>query len=120
LRGRRPAPSDRSRLRRRIGSAGASVLRVTIFGSAASMGPATGEIAADRARETLDDLAALALHRYPHQFLAPRVWELRRNLTACDAACVALADAPDAPLLTGDQRLADPVEHRGIGRKGLR
>ncbi len=84
------------------------------------MGPATGEIAADRARETLDDLAALALHRYPHQFLAPRVWELRRNLTACDAACVALAEAPDAPLLTGDQRLADPVEHRGIGRKGLR
>jgi predicted nucleic acid-binding protein len=37
--------------------------------------------------------------------LAP-IWELRRNLTAYDAAYVALAEALDAPLLTCDRALA--------------
>lgn len=36
----------------------------------------------------------------------PRIWELRDNLTAYDAAYVALAEALDAPLLTGDRHLA--------------
>ena len=35
-----------------------------------------------------------------------RVWSLRDNLTAYDAAYVALAEALDAPLLTRDRRLA--------------
>jgi predicted nucleic acid-binding protein len=34
------------------------------------------------------------------------VWELRANLTAYDAAYVALAEALEAPLLTRDARLA--------------
>ncbi len=86
---------------------------------------AAGEIAADRGREALDDLAALTLRRYPHEFLLPRVWELRRNLTAYDAAYVALAEALDAPLLTCDRRLAAAAGHRarvevvrGSGRPG--
>ena len=43
--------------------------------------------------------------RTPHRLLVPRVWELRDNLSAYDAAYVALAEALDAPLLTADARL---------------
>ncbi len=67
---------------------------------------ANGDIAADRGREALEDLADLRLRRYPHDLLLPRIWELRHNLTAYDAAYVALAEALDAPLLTRDRRLA--------------
>jgi len=38
--------------------------------------------------------------------LLARCWELRDNLTIYDAAYVALAEALQAPLLTGDRRLA--------------
>jgi predicted nucleic acid-binding protein len=38
--------------------------------------------------------------------LGHRIWTLRQNLTAYDAAYVALAEALDAPLLTCDRRLA--------------
>jgi predicted nucleic acid-binding protein len=41
----------------------------------------------------------------------PRVWELRANLTAYDAAYVALAEALGAPLLTRDRRLARAAGH---------
>jgi predicted nucleic acid-binding protein len=44
--------------------------------------------------------------RYPHAPLVPRIWELKENLTAYDAAYVALAEALDAPLVTMDERLA--------------
>jgi predicted nucleic acid-binding protein len=36
----------------------------------------------------------------------PRIWALQNNLTAYDAAYVALAEARDAPLLTRDRRRA--------------
>jgi predicted nucleic acid-binding protein len=52
------------------------------------------------------DLADLPLDRYSHEFLLLRIWELRHNLTAYDAAYVALAEALDAPLLTCDRALA--------------
>lgn len=38
--------------------------------------------------------------------LLDRIWELRANLTAYDAAYVAVAEALDVPLLTADDRLA--------------
>jgi predicted nucleic acid-binding protein len=38
--------------------------------------------------------------------VADRVWELRRNLTAYDAAYVAVAEVLDCALVTGDARLA--------------
>ncbi|WP_239024994.1 type II toxin-antitoxin system VapC family toxin [Rhodoligotrophos defluvii] len=59
-----------------------------------------------RGREALADLADLPLRRYPHDLLLPRIWALRCNLTAYDAAYVALAEVLDAPLLTRDRRLA--------------
>jgi predicted nucleic acid-binding protein len=44
--------------------------------------------------------------RYPHTSLMGRIWELKENLTAYDAANVALAEALGAPLVTMDTRLA--------------
>jgi predicted nucleic acid-binding protein len=72
---------------------------------------ATGEIDSERGRMALVDLADFPLHRYPHGFLLPRVWNLRNNLTAYDAVYVALAEALDARLLTRDQRLAAAAGH---------
>jgi len=72
---------------------------------------ASGEIDAERGRVALADLAAFPLRRYPHDFLLPRVWTLRSNLTAYDAVYVALAEALDAPLITRDRRLAAAAGH---------
>jgi len=72
---------------------------------------AAGDITQERGREALADLAAVPLTRYPHVDLLPRVWELRGNLTAYDAAYVALAEALDAPLVTRDRRLAASPGH---------
>ena len=65
-----------------------------------------GTIDARRAGLALDDLAALPAQRAPHRPLLARCWELRDNLTVYDAAYIALAEAMQATLLTGDQRLA--------------
>jgi predicted nucleic acid-binding protein len=73
---------------------------------------ANGEIDDERGRAALADLADFPLLRYPHDFLLPRVWTLRRNLTAYDAVYVALAEALDAPLLTCDRRLAAASGHQ--------
>ncbi len=73
---------------------------------------ARGEIGEARACEALEDLRAFPLRRYPHTVLLLRIWELRTNLTAYDAAYVALAEALDAPLLTRDRRLATAPGHR--------
>ena len=67
---------------------------------------AAGEIDRDRGRAALADLADFPVRRYPHDFLLPRVWELRGNLTAYDAVYVALAEVLDALLITRDRRLA--------------
>ena len=68
-------------------------------------------ITAQRGEEALDDLGDLPLNRYPHDFLLPRVWELRATLTAYDAVYVALAELLDAPLLTCDGRIASAPGH---------
>ena len=70
------------------------------------------EMEAERGAAALADLAGFPLHRYSHDFLLPRVWELRDNLTAYDAAYVALAEILDAPLLTRDRRLAAAAGHQ--------
>jgi predicted nucleic acid-binding protein len=72
---------------------------------------ANGEIDSERGRASLADLADFPLHRYPHDFLLPRIWDLRNNLTAYDAAYVSLAEVLDAPLLTRDRRLAAAAGH---------
>ena len=68
-------------------------------------------IAAQRGEEALEDLDDMPLRRYPHDFLIPRVWELRATLTAYDAVYVALAEVLDAPLLTCDGKIASASGH---------
>lgn len=65
----------------------------------------------DRATDARADFAEAALTRYPHEPLSERIWELRHNLSAYDAAFVALAEALDAPLITCDGRLASASGH---------
>ena len=65
-----------------------------------------GDVDIRRAALALADLAALPLRRAPHRPLLARCWEFRDNLTIYDASYVALAEALDATLLTGDGRLA--------------
>jgi predicted nucleic acid-binding protein len=70
---------------------------------------AAGDASPDRAGDAVVDLLDLPLERYPHDGLAPRIWALRANFSAYDAAYVALAEAitdGGAPLLTADARLA--------------
>jgi predicted nucleic acid-binding protein len=69
------------------------------------------EIEVGRGRAALADLADFPLRRYPHDFLLPRIWDLRNNLTAYDAAYVALAEALDATLVTRDRHLAASAGH---------
>lgn len=72
---------------------------------------ASGDTDPERCRAALMDFTDLPIIRYPHDFLLPRVWELRNNLTAYDAVYVALAEALDAPLVTRDRRLASTPGH---------
>ena len=73
---------------------------------------AAGEMTPARGRAALVDLTDFPLHRCAHIFLLQRIWDLRNNLTAYDAAYVALAEALGAPLLTRDRRLAGSAVHR--------
>lgn len=66
----------------------------------------TTRVPAARAAVVRTDFAGLTIVRYPHGLLLDRMWELRDNLTAYDAAFVALAEAIEAPLVTTDARLA--------------
>jgi predicted nucleic acid-binding protein len=65
-----------------------------------------GELYESRAREAIDTLREFPLRRYPHEPLLGRIWALRENLTAYDAAYVALAEGLRSPLVTRDRRLA--------------
>lgn len=65
-----------------------------------------GHVDTRRVELALDDLRDLPMQRFEHTPFLARCWELRDNLTVYDAAYVALAEALQAPLLTGDRRLS--------------
>jgi predicted nucleic acid-binding protein len=73
---------------------------------------ATGRLTADRAADARADFGDLVIMRYPHLPLADRIWALRSNLSAYDAAFVALSEALDVPLVTCDARLAAAPGHQ--------
>jgi predicted nucleic acid-binding protein len=69
------------------------------------------EMSVERGDEMIADLVDFPLRRYRHDFLLPRVWTLRNNLSTYDAVYVALAEMLEAPLLTRDKRLAGAAGH---------
>ena len=75
---------------------------------------AAGVIPPSRAQEAVQDLLDLPLTRYPHELFLWRIWKLRHNLTAYDAAYVALAEALGAPLITCDKKMASAGHHARV------
>jgi predicted nucleic acid-binding protein len=71
-----------------------------------------GDLDSARASSLFDDFLHLRLIRYAHVLFSSRIWELRNNISAYDAAYVALAESLNAPLLTRDKRLASAPGHR--------
>lgn len=67
---------------------------------------ARNELSGSRALEAVEVLAVFPLRRHAHTPFLRRIWELRDNLTAYDAAYVALAEGLRATLVTRDRRLA--------------
>jgi predicted nucleic acid-binding protein len=70
-----------------------------------------GTLTPRRAVEAIEDMAALRIARYPPVLLLQRIWRLRQNLTAYDAAYVALAEELQAPLITRERRIAAAPGH---------
>lgn len=70
-------------------------------------GMARGNRALDRAvPHALAHLASFPIRRMPLAPLLERMWELRNNITAYDAAYIALAERLDGVLITCDAKLA--------------
>lgn len=65
-----------------------------------------GQLDATAATFAERQLTRLTTTVIPGDAIADRVWELRHNLTAYDAAYVAVAELVDATLVTLDRRLA--------------
>lgn len=68
---------------------------------------AAQRIDSHRSKKLLADLAMLPAQRFPHTPLLSRMWELRHNFTAYDAAYIALAEATDSILYTVDEKLSN-------------
>lgn len=79
-----------------------STLRRLVFSS---------DISESEASRAINALSEMKLARYPHTPFIERIWELRENITAYDAAYIALSETLDAPLVTTDGRLARAPGH---------
>ena len=75
-------------------------------------GPESAIDSPGRTKAILEAIRLLPVQLYPHSPLAPRIWELRHNITPYDAAYVALAEVLEAPLFTRDRKLAKTKGHR--------
>ncbi len=70
-----------------------------------------GTLSVSRAESAIEDLLDLRITRYPHSIFLPRIWQLRHNLSAYDAAYIVLAEKLGATLLTRDAKLASAAGH---------
>jgi len=69
------------------------------------------KVSAHRANEAVGDLLDLRITRYPHFVFLARIWQLRHNVSAYDAAYIVLAENLEAVLITRDGRLAGASGH---------
>ncbi|MGI8461383.1 MAG: type II toxin-antitoxin system VapC family toxin [Solirubrobacterales bacterium] len=83
----------------------ASVLRGWLVG---------GKLNPDRAAEVVVDYSKLPFSRHEHVKFLPRILELRHNVSAYDAAYIALVESLNADLLTTDSRLARAAAELGV------
>ncbi len=67
---------------------------------------ASRQVDSHRVGHFLEGLATLPAVRYAHTPLLGRIWELRHNFTAYDAAYIALAEATHSVLYTTDTKLS--------------
>jgi predicted nucleic acid-binding protein len=65
-----------------------------------------GLITRARGQSAFEALARTEIELADIRPLLPRIWELKDNIKAYDAAYVALAEAEDCTLITGDVKLA--------------
>jgi predicted nucleic acid-binding protein len=70
------------------------------------------EIDAEQADGAVGIFDGLPIERFSHSPLRARIWALRENLTAYDAAYFALAELLDAPLWTRDEKFRAVPGHR--------
>lgn len=71
-----------------------------------------GHLSQARAEDALTDYEDLVIERWPAaDALRRRTFQLRHNLSAYDAAYVALAEALECPLLTRDARIGKTAGH---------
>lgn len=70
-----------------------------------------GDVAALHGQTAITLLGRFPIRRHHHGPLLPRIWELRHNVTAYDAAYVALAEGLGATLVTRDAALAGSAGH---------
>jgi predicted nucleic acid-binding protein len=71
-----------------------------------------GHLSSPRAEDLFLDFADLDIWRWPAgAALRRRAFDLRANLSAYDAAYVALAEAFECPLVTRDERLSRSAGH---------
>lgn len=65
------------------------------------------ELTDARATMLVRDLVDLPIRRYPYSRLLPRAFDFRSNVTVYDGIYLALAEALDVALVTGDTALRD-------------
>lgn len=69
------------------------------------------ELSAAEATDALELYRQLPIRTMDHRFLLERIWSLRHQVSAYDAAYLSLAEALDATLVTCDRRLANAHGH---------
>jgi predicted nucleic acid-binding protein len=70
-----------------------------------------GSVSTQRAAGAIQDLIDLRVSRYPQFVLLLRIWQLRHDFSAYDAAYIVLAERLGATLITRDARLAAAPGH---------
>ena len=63
-------------------------------------------IATPEANSAQDDLMQLDIELFPFEPFASRIWELRHNVTSCEAWYIAMAEALNLPVATLDEPLS--------------